>query len=78
MEFGWAPEDVAFRAELRAFLEEELPDHWHGRTAILGSAENAEYSHRFAQGTAIYGGTTDVHRNIIAERMLGLPRSTPR
>ena len=48
MEFGWAPEDVAFRAELRAFLEEELPDHWHGRTAILGSAENAEYSHRFA------------------------------
>ncbi len=37
-----------------------------------------EYSHRFAQGTAIYGGTTDVHRNIIAERMLGLPRSTPR
>lgn len=37
-----------------------------------------EYSHRFAQGTATYGGTTDVHRNIIAERMLGLPRSTPR
>ena len=48
MEFGWAPEDVAFRAELRAFLDEELPEHWHGRTAILGSAENAEYSHRFA------------------------------
>ena len=41
-------EDVAFRADLRAFLDEELPDHWHGRTAILGSAENAEYSHRFA------------------------------
>lgn len=37
-----------------------------------------EYSHRFAQGTAIYGGTTDVHRNIIAERMLGLPRSSPK
>lgn len=36
-----------------------------------------EYAHRFAQGTAIYGGTTDVFRNIIAERMLGLPRSTP-
>jgi alkylation response protein AidB-like acyl-CoA dehydrogenase len=37
-----------------------------------------EYSHRFAQGTATYGGTTEVHRNIIAERMLGLPRSSPR
>jgi alkylation response protein AidB-like acyl-CoA dehydrogenase len=36
-----------------------------------------EYAHRFAQGTAIYGGTTDVHRNIIAEHFLGLPRSRP-
>ncbi|HMD44807.1 MAG TPA: acyl-CoA dehydrogenase family protein [Acidimicrobiales bacterium] len=33
-----------------------------------------EYLHRFAQGTATYGGTTDIHRNIIAERFLGLPR----
>ena len=48
MEFGWAHEDQAFRAELRAFLDEELPAHWHGKTAVLGSAENAEYSHRFA------------------------------
>ena len=31
-----------------------------------------EYAHRFAQGTAIYGGTTDVFRNLIAERFLGL------
>jgi len=36
-----------------------------------------EYAHRFAQGTAIYGGTTDVVRNIIAERFLGMPRSRP-
>lgn len=36
-----------------------------------------EHSHRFAQGTATYGGTTDVFRNIIAERVLGLPRSAP-
>jgi 3-oxocholest-4-en-26-oyl-CoA dehydrogenase alpha subunit len=35
-----------------------------------------EYAHRFAQGTATYGGTTEVFRNIIAERFLGLPRST--
>ncbi|TMK64597.1 MAG: acyl-CoA dehydrogenase [Actinobacteria bacterium] len=37
-----------------------------------------EYAHRYAQGTAIYGGSTDIHRNMIAERYLGLPRSTPK
>jgi alkylation response protein AidB-like acyl-CoA dehydrogenase len=37
-----------------------------------------EYGFRFAPGTTIYGGSTDIHRNLIAERMLGLPRSTPR
>ena len=36
-----------------------------------------EYSHRFAQGTAIYGGTTDVIRNVIAERFMGMPRRRP-
>jgi alkylation response protein AidB-like acyl-CoA dehydrogenase len=36
-----------------------------------------EFAHRFAQGTAIYGGTTDVIRNLIAERFLGMPRSRP-
>jgi alkylation response protein AidB-like acyl-CoA dehydrogenase len=36
-----------------------------------------EYAHRFAQGTATYGGTTDVFRNIVAERFLGLPRNAP-
>ncbi|MDQ7908566.1 acyl-CoA dehydrogenase family protein [Phytohabitans sp. ZYX-F-186] len=33
-----------------------------------------DYAHRFAQGTAIYGGTTEVFRNIIAQHVLGLPR----
>ena len=49
----------------------------HGVDESIGGGW-LEYCHRFAQGTATYGGTTDVHRNIIAERMLGLPRSTPR
>lgn len=49
----------------------------HGADGAIGDGW-LEYCHRYAQGTATYGGTTDVHRNIIAERMLGLPRSTPR
>ena len=37
-----------------------------------------EYAFRFAPGTRIYGGSTDIHRNLVAEHLLGLPRSTPR
>jgi hypothetical protein len=33
-----------------------------------------EFAHRFAQGTATYGGTVEVFRGIIAQHVLGLPR----
>ena len=33
-----------------------------------------EWAYRFAQGTSIYGGTTDIQRNLIAESYMGLPR----
>ena len=35
-----------------------------------------DYAHRFAQGTATYGGTVEVFRTIIAQHVLGLPRPT--
>lgn len=35
-----------------------------------------EEKHRQAIGQTIYGGTSEIHRNIIAEQALGLPRST--
>jgi alkylation response protein AidB-like acyl-CoA dehydrogenase len=36
-----------------------------------------DFSHRFAQGTAIYGGTVEIFKNIVAQHVLGLPRPLP-
>jgi alkylation response protein AidB-like acyl-CoA dehydrogenase len=33
-----------------------------------------DYAHRYAQGTATYGGTVEVYRAMVAEHVLGLPR----
>jgi alkylation response protein AidB-like acyl-CoA dehydrogenase len=33
-----------------------------------------DYAHRYAQGTATYGGTVEVFRGMIAQHVLGLPR----
>jgi alkylation response protein AidB-like acyl-CoA dehydrogenase len=35
-----------------------------------------EFAHRWAQGTATYGGTTEVFKGMIAQHVLGLPRLT--
>ncbi|MDO8732161.1 MAG: acyl-CoA dehydrogenase family protein [Actinomycetota bacterium] len=37
---------------------------------------DAEYAHRFAQGTGTYGGTVEVFRTIIAQHVLGLPKAS--
>jgi len=37
-----------------------------------------EEAFRFAHGTAIYGGTVEIFRNLIAQHVLGLPRPLPR
>jgi alkylation response protein AidB-like acyl-CoA dehydrogenase len=49
----------------------------HGADGVVEDGL-AEYMFRFAPGTAIYGGTTEIHRNVVAEQYLGLPRSTPK
>lgn len=45
-----------------------------GEDGAVGDGE-VELLHRFAQGTAIYGGSIEVFHNMLAERVLGLPRA---
>lgn len=45
----------------------------HGAPGVVADGW-VEHAHRFAQGTAIYGGSTDIFRNMIAQHVLGLPR----
>jgi alkylation response protein AidB-like acyl-CoA dehydrogenase len=40
-----------------------------------GAAQLLNQSYRHAHGARIYGGTSQVHRSMIAERALGLPRT---
>lgn len=45
----------------------------HGADGTVGGGA-VEVAHRFAQGTATYGGAVEVFRTIIAQHVLGLPR----
>jgi len=40
-----------------------------------GPAAFLNQCYRHAHGTTIYGGTSEVHRSMVAERNLGMPRS---
>jgi alkylation response protein AidB-like acyl-CoA dehydrogenase len=40
-----------------------------------GPAAFLNQCYRPAHGTTIYGGTSEVHRSMVAERNLGMPRS---
>lgn len=56
MDFTWTDEETAFRARVRAFIEQELPDDWpeiarHGP----GSREQTEFSLRFCPRLAEAG-----------------------
>ena len=40
-----------------------------------GPAAALNQAYRHAHGTTIYGGSSEVHRSMVAEKGLGLPRS---
>jgi alkylation response protein AidB-like acyl-CoA dehydrogenase len=61
-----------FQSDARDLLDLTAPYSLAKREGPLGLL-NLCYRH--SQGTTIYGGTSEVHRSMIAERALGMPRT---
>jgi alkylation response protein AidB-like acyl-CoA dehydrogenase len=61
-----------FRSDARDLLDLTAPLSLSKRK---GPAEEINMFYRHSQGSTIYGGTSEVHRSMIAERGLGLPRT---
>jgi alkylation response protein AidB-like acyl-CoA dehydrogenase len=61
-----------FQSDARDLLDLTAPLSLSKRK---GAANEINQFYRHAQGATIYGGTSEVHRSMIAERGLGLPRT---
>ena len=61
-----------FQADSRDLLDLTAPLSLSKRE---GAAALINQCYRHAQGTTIYGGTSEVHRSMVAEKGLGLPRT---
>jgi alkylation response protein AidB-like acyl-CoA dehydrogenase len=61
-----------FLTDARDLLDLTAPDSLSKRE---GPAGVINLAYRHAQGTTIYGGSSEVHRSMIAERALGMPRT---
>ncbi len=61
-----------FLTDSRDLLDLTAP---HSLAKREGPAGALNLCYRHAQGTTIYGGTSEIHRSQIAERTLGLPRT---
>jgi 3-oxochol-4-en-24-oyl-CoA dehydrogenase len=61
-----------FQSDSRDLLDLTAP---HSLSKRSGPAGHLNLAYRHAHGTTIYGGTSEVHRSMVAERGLGLPRT---
>jgi 3-oxochol-4-en-24-oyl-CoA dehydrogenase len=61
-----------FQSDARDLLDLTAPYSLSKRD---GPAGKLNLAYRHAHGTTIYGGTSEVHRSMVAERGLGLPRT---
>ena len=61
-----------FQSDSRDLLDLTAP---YSLSKRKGSAGHLNLAYRHAHGTTIYGGTSEVHRSMVAERGLGLPRT---
>jgi len=61
-----------FRLDSADLLDLTAPESLSHRK---GPGAYINLSYRHAQGATVYGGTSEVHRSVVAERVLGLPRT---
>ncbi len=61
-----------FQSDARDLLDLTAP---YSLSKRAGPAGHLNLAYRHAHGTTIYGGTSEVHRSMVAERGLGLPRT---
>jgi alkylation response protein AidB-like acyl-CoA dehydrogenase len=49
-----------------------------GSAPLLGEAPGDLHDYFFSRAATIYGGTAQIQKSIVAERILGLPRAASR
>ncbi|MES2986376.1 MAG: acyl-CoA dehydrogenase [Pseudomonadota bacterium] len=62
----------AYRADAAALIDMTAPE---SLTLRSPAAARINESYRHSQVTTVYGGTSEIHRSVIAEKKLGLPRT---